>query len=153
MTLKWKSLSKWPQKLSDCFWFFGVFLVLRFAAVPDGPREAPDPQKSQKIIKNDIKFQYFFQWLWAASSEASGLHACSYQGVVGCGDDTPQASSIRVTQSASMEVFVKVHVYCMFCLTQVDLSVFAVSRALQFSGAASSGAKFDLVRLLILAAF
>ena len=35
-------------------WCF--FLFLRFPAIPDGLREALDLQKSEKIIKNDIKF-------------------------------------------------------------------------------------------------
>ena len=55
------------------FGYLVLFLVLRFAAVPDGPREAPDPQKSQKILKNDINFRYFLQSLWAAQVDFGKL--------------------------------------------------------------------------------
>ena len=116
-------------------WHFlgnGLFFDPRFAAAPDGPREAPNPQQLQNIIKTNTQermiivrclladFSALFKqgeaaaeaarqssrqkslhsaWFSAVASQRSATisavnSTCSWQGVEGCGDDTPQASSI-----------------------------------------------------------
>ena len=131
MPLGSKSVSKWRQNDHSVFASWPLFRDLRFAAAPDGPREPPDPQKSQQIIKNNktnnncsMPFGSFLCIVQAGggssrdssrqSSRQQSLHSacfssvvsqrsatisavnstCSCQGVEGCGDATPQASSI-----------------------------------------------------------
>ena len=90
-----KKCLKMTSKMGGLFFvlepFFSFCDSLPSQMGPGRPQTLKNHKKSSKMTSS---FN-LFSMLWAAFSEASGLYACSYHGVVGCGDDTPQASSIK----------------------------------------------------------